>query len=149
MPERYVTPLPDFIFKKPSSPTEDSPDPEDPKKPYVASWRAIFLKLIEHPRMLANVPALRSHNLLKRKLDAAQVGVTFSVPEEDWARLAGVLNDPDAGLQKVPEIGTLPALTGIVNVGLPQLEDFFTSWTDAPTKPPAEPAATDPAPSKP
>lgn len=144
MPERFVTPLPDFIIKHPET-GEDAKDADDPKRPAVAEWKKIMLRLLDHPRMTANLPAIKSCNLLRRKIRASTVGEPFSVPEEDWQRLVGVINDPDAGLQKVPDEGTLAVLVRMIRGVLPQLEDYFSAWTDAPSKRPEAPAAAPPA----
>lgn len=140
MPERWITPPPDVLIMHPDT-GEPAKDPEDEKKQALMAWKRIMLKLLAHPRLTSNLPAIKSCNLLRRKITASEVGVPFSVPEEDWRRLADVINDPDAGVQKIPEIGTLSSLLGMIGTVLPQLEDFFSAWTDAaPKKPEPKPA---------
>jgi len=115
----------------------------DTEKPLVATFSGVLLGLLKHPRLAANVAALKSNNLLKRKIKGAAAGDVLEVPEEDHKRLADVLNDPDKLDEKGSQSGVnvLASLCGYTPFALPQLVEFFAAWVDAKEKPPEPPAA--------
>lgn len=108
--------------------------------PLVVTFSKALLGVLNHPRLAANVAALKSNNLLKRKLKAAKPGDVLEVPEEDHKRLAAILDDPDKLDEKGQQNGVnvLSSLVGYSPVALPQLVSFFEAWVDAASKPPAE-----------
>ena len=117
--------------------------------PLTASWTKVMLGLLAHPRLASNVAALKSNNLLKRKIKGAKAGDVLEVPDEDHKRLADILADPDhlggEGQQKQMGMNVLASLCGYVPRALPQLVDFLSAWSDAKDRPPAEPAPVTPA----
>jgi len=131
MAERWITPPPDVSITHP-----DTGLPVDDEATRTARWPEIMLRLLAHPKLCGTTPMLKSNNLLRRGFKAAQVGVPYNVPEEDWARLTGVLNDPDDVGGRERATNALSNLVRLIPSVLPQLEDFFTAWTDAPSKRP-------------
>jgi len=130
MPERWITPQPDLQLMHPDTekPVEDATG--------TVKWAEIMLRMLAHPKLTGSTPVLKSNNLIRRRLKACQVGIPFPVPEEDWKRLADVLNDPDDVGGRERAQGALSQLVRLVPAVLPQLEEVFTAWTDAPTKQP-------------
>lgn len=145
MPERHITVPADIILlDENDQPVKEPAKEGEEAKPLAASWKQTMLRVLAHPKLTGSTPVLKSHNLLKRKIKASEIGVEFAVPEEDWKRLADVLNNPDdlggAGQGAQHGVNVLSALTRYAPMALPQLEEFFTAWTDAPSKPTAKPA---------
>ena len=128
----------------------------EPDKPLTASWTKVMLGLLSHPRLSSNVAALKSNNLLKRKIKGAKVGDVVEVPDEDWKRLTSILDDPDHlggdGQQRQMGVNVLATLCGYVPRVLPQLVDLLSAWSDAkdkPPEPPEPPKPAEPAPATP
>jgi len=117
--------------------------------PLTASWSKVMLGLLAHPRLASNVAALKSNNLLKRKIKGANPGDVIEIPDEDHKRLASILDDADhlggEGQQKQMGVNVLASLCGYVPRALPQLVDFLSAWSDARDKPPEKPAPVPPA----
>jgi len=149
MPCKYVVVPADItLLDDDDQPVVEKKDGE-PDKPLTASWTKVMLGLLAHPRLASNVAALKSNNLLKRKIKGAVPGAVVEVPDEDWKRLNDILADPDhlggEGQQKQMGMNVLASLCGYVPRALPQLVDFLSAWSDAKDRPPAEPAPVTPA----
>ena len=128
---------------------DDNPAQDEKGNPVTIGARKSLLRVLGHP-VFGSVPGMKAANLLKRKLKKAVEGVPFSVPADDCKRLVEVLNDPDhlggAGQQEIRGVNTLANLIGVTPRALPQLEDIFVAFTEAPDKEPkpAEPAPVTP-----
>jgi hypothetical protein len=139
MPEKWPVLVPDVTLTD----EDGNPAVGEDKQPIVMPAKKTLLRVLSHSAITGSVPAMKAANVLRRKINRAEVGVPFSVPADDWKRLADVLNDPDhlggAGQQEIRAVNVLANLVGVVPRALPQLEDIFTGWTNAPDKEPEKP----------
>jgi hypothetical protein len=141
--EKWITPPADVVLLD----DDDKPIMSEAKdgeeaKPATRSFRKFMLAVLNHPRLTSSPKQMKAHNRVRRALKACQVGVPFSVTDEDHKLINAVLEDPDyideTGGRQLRSPGTLAQLMNTRPDLLPQLEGLISAWTDAKSEKPAE-----------